>query len=233
MLTRIRTLKNQIRVAVLALIPLVAGCGGGGGDDASPSDGGDSLGTTLVTCIIVTLATGQAGCGSSGSSSPPSSPPPSPPPPPPPSSSGAALVIRPYNELEPNGDLATANLPTYPTRSSPGQRVGWYAVGSINDVTDITDAFAFTPNQTREYYLSLCPPEGSICDDNSRIDTLTAFFRVLDQDGTVLFTSEADTIDGNKYFATLAAGVLYYVTVDAGDTMGVTVDYRLYVYENS
>lgn len=230
MLTRIRTLKNQIRVAVLALIPLVAGCGGGGGDDASPSDGGDSLGTTLVTCIIVTLATGQAGCGSSGSSSPPSSPSP---PPPPPSSSGAALVIRPYSELEPNGDLATANLPTYPTRSSPGQRVGWYAVGSINDVTDITDAFAFTPNQTREYYLSLCPPEGSICDDNSRIDTLTAFFRVLDQDGNVLLTSEADTIDGNKYFATLAAGVLYYVTVDAGDTMGVTVDYRLYVYENS
>ena len=77
----------------------------------------------------------------------------------------------------------------------------------------------------------LCPPEGSTCSDNSGIDTLTAFFRVLDQGGNVLLTSEADTDDGNSRHTTFDAGVLYYLTVDAGDTMGVTVDYRLFVYE--
>jgi len=77
----------------------------------------------------------------------------------------------------------------------------------------------------------LCPPEGSKCSDNSGIDTLTAFFRVLDQGGNVLLTSEADTDDGNSRHTTFDAGVLYYLTVDAGDTMGVTVDHRLFVYE--
>ena len=107
----------------------------------------------------------------------------------------------------------------------------WVVAGSINDVTDITDAYAFTPNQTREYYLSLCPAAGSTCCGNSGIDTLTAFCRALDQDGNVLLMSEADTDDGNRYRTTFDAGVLYYLTGDSGDTMGVTVDYRLFVYE--
>ena len=47
----------------------------------------------------------------------------------------------------------------------------------------------------------------------------------------MLLTSEADTDDGNSRHTTFDAGVLYYLTVDAGDTMGVTVDYRLFVYE--
>ena len=107
----------------------------------------------------------------------------------------------------------------------------WVVAGSINDVIDTTDEYAFTPNQTRGYYLSLCPAAGSTCCGNSGIDTLTAFCRALDQDGNVRLTSEADTDDGNRYRTTFDAGVLYYLTVDAGDTMGVTVDYRLFVYE--
>ena len=93
--------------------------------------------------------------------------------------------------------------------------------------------FAFTPNQTRNYNLALCPPNSGICNRDTGIDTLTAFFRVLDQDGNVLLTSEADTVNGNRHGMTLNAGVLYYITVDAGDTMGVTVGYRIFVYEAS
>ncbi len=104
-------------------------------------------------------------------------------------------------------------------------------MGVLNFATDFTDAYAFTPNQTRDFYLSLCPPEGSTCSGNSGIDILTAFFRVLDQDGNVLLTSDANTDDGKRHRTTFDAGVLYYLTVDAGDTIGVTVDYRLFVYE--
>ena len=227
MFTEIRTLKNLFRAAILAVFSLFAGCGGGG-DDASPSppDDNDTPRTNPIVCIIIFLANGDTACGDSSDSSPQSSAPPSSSP-----SSGSGPLLHANGEFESNGELANANLPSSATRSTPDQTVGWFVAGSINDVADITDAYAFTPNQTRGYYLSLCPPEGSTCSGNSGIDTLTAFFRVLDQDGNVLLTSEANTDDGNRHRTTFDAGVLYYLTVDAGDTMGVTVDYRLFVYE--
>jgi len=230
MFTEIRTLKNLMRVAVLAVFPLFAACGGGGDEPSPPADNAEP-GNNPIVCIIIFLASGDTACGDSSDSSPQTSAPQ-------PStqstqSSSSVPLLHANQEFEPNGDLASANLPLSATRSTPDQKIGWYVVGSINDVTDITDAFAFTPNQTREYYLALCPPEGSTCSGNTGIDTLTGFFRVLDQDGNVLLTSEADTDHGNQYRTTLDAGVLYYVTVDAGDTMGVTVDYRLFEYEIS
>ena len=231
MFTEIRTLKNRIRVAVLAVFPLFAACGGGGGDEPSPPADNTEPGNNPIVCIIIFLTSGDTACGDSSDSSPQSSAPQ--PSTPSTQNSGSVPLLHANQEFEPNGDLASANLPLSATRSTPDQKVGWYVAGSINDVTDITDAFAFAPNQTREYFLTLCPPEGSTCSGNTGIDTLTAFFRVLDQDGNVLLTSEADTDDGNQYRTTLDAGVLYYVTVDAGDTMGVTVDYRLFVYEIS
>jgi hypothetical protein len=235
MFAELRRLKDLMRVAALAVVLMVAGCGGGGGDDGG--DGGDSGSTggndnsptNPVVCFILILATGDTNCTQSGNSAPPSSPPPSSSTAP--TSAGAALVLRPNGEFEPNGDLANANLPASPTRSSPDQEIGWYVDGSIDEINDVTDSFAFTPNQTRQYDLALCPPESSICDRNTGIDTLTAFFRVLDQDGNVLLTSQADTVNGNKHRMTFDAGVLYYVTVDAGDTMGSIVGYRLFVYE--
>ncbi len=229
MFTEIRTLKNRMRVAVLAVFPLFAACGGGGGDEPSPPADNTEPGNNPIVCIIIFITSGDTACGDSSDSSPQSSAP-QPSPPPAPSSSSAPL-LHANEEFEPNGELANANLPSSATRNTPDQTIGWVVAGSINDVTDITDAYAFTPNQTRGYNLSLCPPEGSTCSGNSEIDTLTAFFRVLDQDGNVLLTSEADTDDGNRHRTTFDAGVLYYLTVDAGDTMGVTVDYRLFVFE--
>jgi hypothetical protein len=230
MFANIRTLKNLVFLAVLAACPLFAGCGGGGDEPAASNDD-DSSGPGIITCIIVILATGENVCDKSGSSSPTSLSQGSPAPQAPPISS--ALLLQQNEEFEPNSDLANANLPQSATRTSTDQAIGWYVDGSIDDVSDITDAFAFTPLQTREYVLALCPPGSNSCNGGTGIDALTAFFRVLDQDGNVLLTSEADTDNGNDQRMTLDAGVFYYVTVDAGDTMGVTVDYRLFVYEAS
>jgi hypothetical protein len=230
MFTEIRTLKNLIFVAVLAVCPLFAGCGGGGGDEPAASNDDDSSGPGIITCIIVILATGENVCDKSGSSSPTSwsqnsSAPQAAP--------GSALQLQQNEEFEPNSDPANANLPQSAARTSTMQQVGWYVDGSVNDLADITDSFAYTPLQTREYVLALCPPGSNSCNGGTGIDALTAFFRVLDQDGNVLLTSEADTDHGNDLRMTLDAGLFYYVTVDAGDTMGVTVDYRLFVYEAS
>ena len=159
MFTERRTLKNLMRVAVLAVVPLFAACGGGGDDSSPPADNAEP-GTNPIVCIIVFLATGGTSCGgSSDSSTQTSAPQPATPstqttqstP-----SSSSAPLLHANQEFEPNGELASANLPLSATRSTPDQKIGWYVAGSINDVTDITDAFAFTPNKTREYYLALC-----------------------------------------------------------------------------
>jgi len=231
MLTARRTLKNLFRVTVLAVFTLVAACGGGGGEEPAASNDDTPSGPGVVTCIILILATGQNVCADSGSSTTSSSASSLAAAPSPISSSDSEPLLQRNEEFEPNSELANANLPSYATRTSTGQEIGWYVEGSIDDLTDITDAFAITPIQTREHVLALCPPESSICDGDTGIDTLTAFFRVLDQHGNVLLTSEADAENGNNNRITFDAGVLYYVTVDAGDTMGVTVDYRMYVYE--
>lgn len=248
MFTETKKLKNRVRTAILLVLPLFAACGGGGGDDeaapSEPSDTGASVGGVLA-CVVVILVSGDDGCASAASSSsggsglggpgdggydtggsdPADSGP---------GDSGSTdLLPRLHRnvELEPNNDLMNANLPMYATRQIPDQPIGWIEVGTINDADDVRDVFAFTPVQAREYMLVLCPPEGTACTDTDGIDTLTAFFRILDQDGNVLLTSQADTENGNRHQMMLDAGVLYYATVDAGDTMATAVGYRFLAYE--
>lgn len=232
MFTEFGNLKSLARGAALALLPIIAACGGGGDDSATADDKGP--GSNPIACIIVILASGQTDCANGGSSSKPSSvgqstgtsPAAGP------SIPSTGHQIQGNQEFESNDELANANLPLSPTRTTSDSQIGWYVAGSIDDVTDTRDAYAFTPDRTSKYTVALCPPEGSGCSETAVIDTLTAFFRVLDQDGNVLLTSQADAEDGNSQKMTFDAGVFYYVTVNAGDTMGVTVDYRLFVYEN-
>lgn len=234
MFTECGNLKSLARAATLALLPLVAACGGGGDDGATADNNGS--GSNPIACIIVILASGQTDCVNGSNSSKTSSvsqstgtstsP-----------TAGSSIPstgrqLQGNQEFESNDELANANLPLAPTRTTIDTPIGWYVAGSIDDVSDTRDAFAFTPDRTGEYVIALCPPEGSRCNKGAEIDSLTAFLRVLDQDGNVLLTSQANADTGNNQQTTFDAGVFYYVTVDAGDTMGVTVDYRLFVYEN-
>jgi hypothetical protein len=214
------------RTVTLAIFTLVAACGGGGDDASAAND--STPGINPVVCILVFLATGGTACSNSSDA--------------PPEISQAKLAtphwlsesaVQSHIEFEGGPDLGNANLPTFAIRKADGEKIGWSGVGSVNDLSDITDPYAFTPPQTSDYHIVLCPPVGSNCDGSGGLDSLTTFFRVLDQGGNVLQSSEANTLDGNAVVTRFDAGVMYYVTVDAGDTMGAVIDYQIFVVEAS
>ena len=133
------------------------------------------------------------------------------------------------NELESNDTRSNANIMSYPTRSGSITHIGWVASGSISDINDAADYFSFTAPLGRDYTIRLCPPSGSPCNGSTDIDTLTAFFELLDQNGTVLLSSQAGP--SNAFEMAIDAGVAYYVRVMAGDTMGSTVSYNFQAFE--
>ena len=139
--------------------------------------------------------------------------------------------MRTIIEVEPNNDLSMANAASMPSRTKPENRVGFFTFSTINDMSDTVDAFAFTVTETRAFHINLCPPgDGPGCPTKG-LDVFTAFFRILDQSGNVLLTSQADELQGNIHSFTFDAGVLYYVTVLAGDTMTADVEYKLGIFE--
>lgn len=223
-----------VSAALLAVLPLVHGCGGGDGDEEEPAKQlVDNSSSRFVCYSWIAYYEDPATCGgthtSTGSGN--ATPPPSGPgndATPPPSGSGIAALIN--DELEPNDSRADANVMGYPTRSGSITHIGWTADGSISDTDDLIDYFAFTAPMSRNYTLRLCPPSGSVCHGTSGLDTLTAFFDLLDQDGRLLLSSQAAA--GNTYTMPIDAGVAYYVRVTAGDTMGSVVNYSFQAFEN-
>jgi hypothetical protein len=132
--------------------------------------------------------------------------------------------------MEPNNDLMNANIPQSANRPDPSDQTGWMVNGSANDFNDTRDAFALTPNRAFRYWIALCPPgDVAACSGPVGMDPLTLFWRLLDQDGNEITSSQGAF--SNKTLVTLNAGLLYYVVVDAGDTMGVNVQYKLKVFE--
>jgi len=238
MIVCVRYLKRMTILAVSAGLLGLAGCGGGAEEDNSSADGGssDAFGYALLCAAVVLVSgddecvtsavsgsggtsSGNTGGGSTGGSGG-STPPPT---------SGNHIYLMSNDEMEPNDDLINANVPRFATRTDPTDQTGWFVNGAANDVDDMRDAFALTPRRAYRYRISLCPPGEQSCQDPIGMDTLTLFWRLLDQDGNEVASSQGAI--SNKSFVSLDAGLIYYVVVDAGDTMGATVDYRLYVYE--
>lgn len=227
--------KNMlVPAALLAILPLVHGCGGGDGEeDETATPLIDNTSGRFVCYSWTAYYEDPATCGGaltstgSGNATPPPTGPGDDTTPPPPGSGIAALV---NDELEPNNSRANANVMGYPTRSGSITHIGWSANGSISDTDDAVDYFSFTAPMSRDYTLRLCPPSGSACHGTTGLDTLTAFFELLDQDGTVLLSSQAAA--GNSYAMPIDAGVAYYVRILAGDTMGAAVNYSFQAFEN-
>lgn len=233
---------KRIMIAALSAAALgLAGCGGEEGKDKdteSSRDDGLGLGGVLL-CTAIVLTSGNDDCvssagsgssgsgGSTGSTGGGTT-----------GGSGGSTTTTTTNqivkfqrgiELEPNDDLINATVPRFPFGADPGQKMGWYVEGTVNDANDTRDAFALTPRRAFRYRIELCPPGHGSCIPNVGIDPLTVFWRLLDHDGNEIMSSQGAT--SNKALPNLDAGLLYYVVVDAGDTMGTPVGYRLYVHE--
>lgn len=224
-------LQNLLKLHVLAASLLFAACGGGGDEggkkdsSSSSNDSGGNAGAVLV-CIALVLVSGDDGCvsgvtsggssSSGGSATPPSSS----------GGSSGSIRIRERNEIEPNNESINANVFAFP--SEEGQ-VGAFVNGAINGASDQADHYTFVRERARNFRFQLCPPDIRICERTGTIDTLTAYFDVLDQDGNVLLSSQAAT--KNIQDMRIEAGISYYVRVVAGDTMGTTVSYGFTAYE--
>lgn len=229
--TQLKTI--LVSAALLAVLPLVQGCGGGDSEEAEPAKPlTDNSSNRFVCYSWIAYYEDPATCGGtrtstgSGTSTPPPTGPEIDTTPPSPGSGIAALI---NDELEPNDSLSNANVMAYPTRSGSITHVGWSVNASISDADDVVDYYSFTAPMSRNYTIRLCPPSGSLCHGTTGLDTLTAFFELLDQDGTVLLSSQAAA--GNSYAMPIDAGVVYYVRVMAGDTMGATVSYSFQAFE--
>jgi len=236
MITQNGRIRKLAPAAILAILPLFAACGGEDAVEAETEyeliDNSSNYGNCIswieyfndpANCGNSNSSGGSAGSGGGGPTPPTGTGSTTPPP----SGSGIAALIN--DELEPNDTLANANIMSYPTRSGSITHIGWVANGSISDMNDAADYFSFTAPLGRDYTIRLCPPSGSPCNGTTGIDTLTAFFELLDQDGTVLLSSQAGPT--NALEMAINAGVVYYVRVMAGDTMGSIVSYNFQSFE--
>jgi len=222
----------SVWIVVWTILPLLAACGGGDDSPSAEPSLGNPDNPPLICLLHYILFNGV--CVEDVDDPPPvAEPPPESEPPPAGNSPPGRLVMRTIIEVEPNNDLSMANAASMPSRTEPENRVGFFTFSTINDLSDTVDAFAFTVAETRTFHINLCPPgDGPGCPTQG-LDVFTAFFRILDQSGNVLLTSQADELQGNIHSLTFDAGVLYYVTVFAGDTMTADVEYKLGVFEHN
>lgn len=214
---------------------LLAGCGEGGGDDSGgenivPCNAITALASVGLACIFRVVDT----------STPPPEPAPGPEPEPPilPSDpAGSPLITRPAYDVEPNNEIAMANPVTFPTPLSVSQSVGFHVDGTYSNLSDGVDTFAMVANRARTFLFQLCASSAAEdCNQVSpsgRLNIDTAYLNVYDQAGTLLLTSEANTIDGNLLRLSVDAGVLYYVMVVAQNTGNSVQSYYLRVYEST
>lgn len=223
------TIRNTIRnlTASLVMAAMVAGCGGGDGG-GSPADGGTSLAQVALCLGLLIWVNGEC----VESSDEPASAAPFPitndssADAGPPADNKDTWTLTYVVEVEPNDTMDMAQPARVATRTEQDEYVGFFARGMLNDQGDVTDVYVFTAEVSRDYRFNLRTPDGG-----APLDVYAAFFRVRDQGGNVLLTTQANELSQNHAIMPIDAGLPYYVELVAGDTVGADLDYRLSVAE--
>ena len=227
-------------VVLAAVAVLLVGCGGG--DDSAPSSqnsasqGPSTLeqGVLNVVCFLVTLF--NPGCfDNDGTPRPDTSTTATPDPNEPVChgperciEGGGTLYLEAF-DVEPNDSISTASVASFRILHDPELLVAFYVEGTINNLTDGVDTYAFTATRSRTFVFQLC---GGTFADRCRdgvLDVAIAYFSVLDQFGNVLLNSQGNSV--NYQLMRIDAGVLYYVSVIAEDIVNENQTYTLTVRE--
>jgi hypothetical protein len=126
-----------------------------------------------------------------------------------------------------------------PTHGADADYVGFGVIGTVNDTADPADYFVFTASRPHVFTIQMCPSMivgDSPCSPFNRIniiDTSIAYFEVLDQNGVLLLSSQADIVAGNFQDISIDAGVAYYLAVFAEDTVGAAHSYYIVTVERA
>ena len=142
-----------------------------------------------------------------------------------PTDSGHPANIARYAEYEPNNVPDNANPVAFPTVSGdtvPGIEV----TGAVWDVSDESDYFILSPNQSGVYAIYLC---ADTCTEHPT-DSMVAI-RVIDQFGTVIAGNPLYEESTKIVTAGLDAGLPYYVQVLGFDTHEQEYPYKLVIID--
>ncbi len=139
-------------------------------------------------------------------------------------SSRSANIAR-YAEYEPNSIPANANPVAFPTVSGdtvPGIEI----TGAVQDVSDESDYFILSPNQSGTYVIYLC---ADTCTEHPT-DSMVAI-QVIDQFGTVIAGNPLYEESTKIVIADLDAGLPYYVHILGFNTDGQEYPYKLVIID--
>ena len=148
--------------------------------------------------------------------------------------STASAVHSQVSDIEPNDDVANAVAVHWPRNTSADQRIGFGVEGTVNGAGDVADFFAFTPQRSADFYISLCET-GQLCGPFSPDDSLpltSASVRILDQFGVEIVSETLYPGSANLFEARFESGTLYYAVVVAEGIVGEVRSYRLTVGES-
>lgn len=148
--------------------------------------------------------------------------------------SNAAAMHSQVSDTEPNDYIAHAVAVHWPRAGWAGQRIGFGVEGTVTLSSDVADFFAFTPQRSADFYISLCKT-GQVCgpfNPDYNLPLTSASVRILDQFGVEVFSDELYPGSANYFEMRFESGTLYYAVVVAEGVGGAETSYRLTVGES-
>jgi hypothetical protein len=208
--------KTILRVAMLAVMAGLAGCGGD--DDKSdthlclvlfiiPAQCSSGATAPVQQPILAESPTAQAGTDKGANNAIDSRP----------------VILNQVDEFEQNNTLDNANIVQF-LSASYDNAVAIEISGSVEQPTDAADFFIFTPERSAQYDIYLC---GASCDEVVEDDAV--YIMIYDQFQTTIDGTPVGTLAEQTVTAELSAGLAYYVEVHGYNTGPMDYPYQLVI----